>query len=324
MQDELLAMDDDWTLRDHLNTVRKVVDAKGKVISSLEYNAFGVLVNATGDKPLFRYTGKMFDDATGLQWNVNRWYDANVGRWISEDPIGFEAKDANLIKYVSNSPLSYLDYDGKKRLVFIFEGFGGYGISGWIRLSDNPMESFADIAGEDSDNAVSYASQVSLPLFDDMVTIAAKRPFIKNEECRYHTIVIAGFSMGGDRAIELASHFRANNIKVHLVYTLDPVAKWTIDTTPATIGAYWFNASTNVQTWKNYYQRSDTNSLSPNLWPLYWAIWGDHVAMANNTRLFQGQSFDGAHMAVPYNQRNAFLADLAGIPVDRSHFNSFD
>jgi RHS repeat-associated protein len=101
-QDELLAMDDAWALRDHLNTVRKVVDARGCIISDLEYNAFGALVNATDDKPLFRFTGKMFDDATGLQWNINRWYDSNVGRWISEDPIGFEAGDWNLARYVSN------------------------------------------------------------------------------------------------------------------------------------------------------------------------------------------------------------------------------
>jgi len=32
-QDELLAMDDCWALRDHLNTVRKVVDAKGCIVS---------------------------------------------------------------------------------------------------------------------------------------------------------------------------------------------------------------------------------------------------------------------------------------------------
>ena len=109
VQDELLAMDDNWTLRDHLNTVRKVVDMKGKVVSHLDYNAFGKLVSSTGDKPLFRYTGKMFDDAIDLQWNINRWYDAEVGRWISEDPIGFEGKDANLCRYVSNRSVSTSD-----------------------------------------------------------------------------------------------------------------------------------------------------------------------------------------------------------------------
>jgi len=112
VQDELLAIGDNWALRDHLNTVRKVVNAKGKVISTLEYNAFGKLVNATGDKPLFRYTGKMFDDSTGLQWNINRWYDANVGRWISEDPIGFRGRDWNLLRYVANRVLVAVDAKG--------------------------------------------------------------------------------------------------------------------------------------------------------------------------------------------------------------------
>jgi RHS repeat-associated protein len=119
MQDELLAMDDDWTLRDHLNTVRKVMNAKGKVISNLEYNAFGRLISTTGEKPLFRYTGKMFDDATGLQWNINRWYDANVGRWISEDPIGFEAEDANLCRYVFNALTTQTDPFGEVPPVII-------------------------------------------------------------------------------------------------------------------------------------------------------------------------------------------------------------
>ncbi len=54
----------------------------------------------------------MFDPASGLQNNLNRWYDPEVGRWISEDPIGFAAGDANLYRYVSNSPTNYTDPDG--------------------------------------------------------------------------------------------------------------------------------------------------------------------------------------------------------------------
>ncbi len=51
---------------------------------------------------VFGFTGRMFDIATGLQNNLNRWYDPNVGRWISKDPIGFAAGDANLYRYVGN------------------------------------------------------------------------------------------------------------------------------------------------------------------------------------------------------------------------------
>jgi len=70
-QDELLCENDNWTLRDHLNTVRDVINSRGKVVSHLKYNAFGALVLSKGTLPLFRHTGKMFDDATGLQWNIN-------------------------------------------------------------------------------------------------------------------------------------------------------------------------------------------------------------------------------------------------------------
>jgi RHS repeat-associated protein len=115
-QDELLCENDHWTLCDHLGTIREIINENGKTVSHLDYSAFGELLNVSGIKPKFRYTGKMFDDVTGLQWNINRWYDASVGRWISEDPIGFEGQDANFIRYNSNSPLDRLDVFGLWKL----------------------------------------------------------------------------------------------------------------------------------------------------------------------------------------------------------------
>jgi hypothetical protein len=35
------------------------------------------------------------DSATGLQNNLNRWCDASVGRWLSEDPISCAPGDAS-------------------------------------------------------------------------------------------------------------------------------------------------------------------------------------------------------------------------------------
>jgi RHS repeat-associated protein len=57
----------------------------------------------THSKTLIRYTGRPFDLATDLQNNLNRWYDALVGKWTSEDPIGFGGGDANLYRYVANA-----------------------------------------------------------------------------------------------------------------------------------------------------------------------------------------------------------------------------
>ncbi|HYW78083.1 MAG TPA: RHS repeat-associated core domain-containing protein [Thermoguttaceae bacterium] len=108
-----------WPLGDHLGSVRDVVDSNQIVRIHRVYDAFGrkideELRNASDQTvtagqagaltELFAFTGRPMDGDSGLQNNLNRWYDATVGKWITEDPIGFEAGDANLVRYVGNSP----------------------------------------------------------------------------------------------------------------------------------------------------------------------------------------------------------------------------
>ena len=57
--------------------------------------------------------GRFPNVATGLQWNINRWYDAEVGRWVSEEPIGFRENDTNLYCYIQNNTMGYVDYLGR-------------------------------------------------------------------------------------------------------------------------------------------------------------------------------------------------------------------
>jgi hypothetical protein len=39
-------------------------------------------------------------------------YDPGVGRWLEEDPIGFDAGDPNLYRYVGNAPTNETDPSG--------------------------------------------------------------------------------------------------------------------------------------------------------------------------------------------------------------------
>ena len=48
-----------------------------------------------------------------LQYNRARYYDWNTGRWISQDPIGFDAGDGNLYRYVKNGPVFATDPTGE-------------------------------------------------------------------------------------------------------------------------------------------------------------------------------------------------------------------
>ncbi|MFN0140151.1 MAG: RHS repeat-associated core domain-containing protein, partial [Pyrinomonadaceae bacterium] len=44
----------------------------------------------------YQFTGREYDSFSSLQYSRARFYDPNLGRFISEDPVGFEAGDFNL------------------------------------------------------------------------------------------------------------------------------------------------------------------------------------------------------------------------------------
>ncbi|MGB9588567.1 MAG: RHS repeat-associated core domain-containing protein, partial [Armatimonadota bacterium] len=108
-----------WTLTDHLNTVRDIAKYNSgsdmtTVVNHLIYDAFGRVTSETNPAvdSLFLFTARPFDADTGLQNNLSRWYDAHVGRWLSEDPIGFAGGDANLYRYVGNGSQTQADPEG--------------------------------------------------------------------------------------------------------------------------------------------------------------------------------------------------------------------
>jgi RHS repeat-associated protein len=102
-----------WFLADHQGTVKDVVDNAGAIVDHVTYDSFGRIVGQTGNIELrFAYTGREWDGETGQYYYRARYYDAVVGRFISEDPIGFNAGDSNLSRYVSNSPAMFVDPSG--------------------------------------------------------------------------------------------------------------------------------------------------------------------------------------------------------------------
>jgi RHS repeat-associated protein len=109
-----------WYFTDHLGTVRDVATYNTStnvttIANHIVFDSHGKRTSETnsslGDFDI-GFTGKWFDRATGLQWNVNRWYNPAIQRWMSEDPIGFAGGDANLSRYVSSAPTMYVDPDG--------------------------------------------------------------------------------------------------------------------------------------------------------------------------------------------------------------------
>jgi RHS repeat-associated protein len=74
---------------DHLGTPAAMFDEGGKSVWSMQLDTYGAIREHTGalnDCP-FRYQGQYEDVATGLYYNRFRYYDPEIGQYISQDPI---------------------------------------------------------------------------------------------------------------------------------------------------------------------------------------------------------------------------------------------
>jgi RHS repeat-associated protein len=101
-------------LADHQGSIRQIVDNTGSLLNQITYDSYGNITSQSNPSVTFRfgYTGREWDSETGQYYYRARYYDAGVGRFISQDPIGFAAGDANLYRYVGNSPTNFTDPSG--------------------------------------------------------------------------------------------------------------------------------------------------------------------------------------------------------------------
>ena len=114
-----LVPDTKWALSDHQGTIKDIADFNPTTgQTSVRHRAYDSFGNRKGSALptdiVFGYTGKYFDETTGMQNSWNRWYSPKMGRFISQDPIGFGGGDVNLYRYVGNSATNSTDPDGLK------------------------------------------------------------------------------------------------------------------------------------------------------------------------------------------------------------------
>lgn len=111
-----------YFLQDHLGSTSALTNSSGALIGQpFQYEAFGA--SAGSSLTRYGYTGRETDSLTGLMHYRSRWYDPQQGRFMSEDPIGFEG-GLNLYGYVGNSPMMYTDPSGQLAFLPILIGAG--------------------------------------------------------------------------------------------------------------------------------------------------------------------------------------------------------
>lgn len=104
--------------QDHEGSITHVTNSSGALAERYRYDAFGaptifdlsgipVPVSGLGNR--FMFTGREYATKFAIYEYRARAYHPALGRFMSEDPIGFSAGDYNLFRYVGNDPLDKTD-----------------------------------------------------------------------------------------------------------------------------------------------------------------------------------------------------------------------
>ncbi|MDZ7616864.1 MAG: RHS repeat-associated core domain-containing protein, partial [Patescibacteria group bacterium] len=97
-----------------LYSVAAITETSGTVVERCAYSAYGKplifdasmqLIAQSAIANPYAFTGRRLDPETSLYYYRARMYDAELGRFVSRDPIGYEAGDVSLYRYVGGRPL---------------------------------------------------------------------------------------------------------------------------------------------------------------------------------------------------------------------------
>jgi RHS repeat-associated protein len=100
--------------------IHNLTNSSGTVTDSYWFSAYGKTIASSGTTTNpYRYGGKVgyYNDGGSHSYLATwRWYNPEIGRWLSRDPIGYEGGD-NQFAYVGSNPVRYVDPTGLEWIV---------------------------------------------------------------------------------------------------------------------------------------------------------------------------------------------------------------
>ncbi|GAB4332282.1 MAG: hypothetical protein Kow0099_04100 [Candidatus Abyssubacteria bacterium] len=121
----------------------EITSENHSIVKTYEYDAYGNILQETGPSLTggFTYTARELHTRSGLYYHRARFYSPELGRFITQDPIG-HLGSFNLYGYVENNPVNYFDPLGLKTFVVADNVFVLAGDEGVLRFNDS--QSYAD------------------------------------------------------------------------------------------------------------------------------------------------------------------------------------
>ena len=134
-----------YHLKDHLGSIRAIVDGSGRLLEENDYYAFGHRhprsEHAQSSANRFKYNGKELQTVGGLGYldYGARMYDQSLGRWFTTDPLSEKYYGLSPYVYCGNNPLNMIDPDGRAASPYydsdgFFLGTDEEGFRGTVRI----------------------------------------------------------------------------------------------------------------------------------------------------------------------------------------------
>jgi len=132
---------------DHLGSSNVITDANGALVQYCEYTPYGALARNEGTNVTnYKFTGKELD-STGLYFYGARYYDPEIGRFITPDTIvqaPFNPQTLNRYTYCNNNPLNYVDPTGHMWWFFAAALY----IAAWVVVGAVANVAIAGVSGQ--------------------------------------------------------------------------------------------------------------------------------------------------------------------------------
>ena len=96
-------------LKDALGSTIALVDSSGNIATTYAYEPFGATtVSGVVNSNLSQYTGRE-NENNGLYFYRARYFSPLLGRFISQDPMGFAGSGVNVYEYAGDNPVGFTD-----------------------------------------------------------------------------------------------------------------------------------------------------------------------------------------------------------------------
>ena len=89
------------------------LNSTGSVVDAQDYYPYGGIVRSTAmTDDRFKFTGRQRDAETNYDYFGARYYDSEIGRWMSVDPMAAARPGLTPYNYCQNNPLRFTDLKG--------------------------------------------------------------------------------------------------------------------------------------------------------------------------------------------------------------------